>query len=168
MRLATSLLVLCVIGCDSGPTRAGSARAPAREVEEREEEAREVEPREPSGPGPTATALPVDGARAMATLSETEIASVCAWMVENAPHRRVECEDGPTLVVGVGRDEGCPPAVAFAGCTLTVGQATSCMAENARDPCAHGMFGATVCAAFGECMLIQMGGVREGPSPPPP
>lgn len=178
-RIPLILFSALALGCGS---RHASEATEAAETEPRHERPAAHDEPEPD-PASSATssttsststtaALPIDGARAMATLTEPEMAGVCTWLVENAPHRRVECEDGPTFEVGVGRDDGCPPAAMFAGCTLTVAQATSCMADNARDPCAHGMFGAASCVAFRECMMLQMGAVREDPgatpaTPPP-
>lgn len=170
-------LVLVAVACDSGSSGAvrrarGSAEREGGEEGGRAREEGEApartgdEPPAPSAPlvPPSDTApLPVAAARPMATLGEPESASVCAWLAANAPRRHVECADGTALDVGVGADEGCPPAVAFAGCTLTIGEVAACMVANQRDPCAHGMFGGEVCRPFRECMLIQMGAIREGP-----
>lgn len=162
-------LTLAMAACSSGEGAPGEAARPGTRGERVHDEPTREEPASgararTASAASTGAALPVDGARAMATLSEAESASVCAWLVVNAPHRRVECEDGRALEVGVGHDDGCPPAAAFAGCTLTVGETTACMAENARDPCAHGPFGTPVCASFRQCMETQMGLVREGPA----
>lgn len=164
--LCAAALALPLAACDLGEHRA--PRGAAHEAPEREAapgEAAGDEPRrDEPGPPPGTTPLPVDGARAMATLSETESASVCAWLVANVPPRHVECPDGSSLDVGVGPDDGCPPAAAFAGCTLTVAETTRCMADNGRDPCAHGMFGAPTCTPFRDCMLVQMGAIRVEPA----
>jgi hypothetical protein len=38
------------------------------------------------------------------------------------------------------------------------------MVSNARDPCTHGPFGASVCVPFRACMLVQMGAIPLAPS----